>query len=104
MPQVANVIAIRPRKICRMRLCLWTKSNMKGADFTSKCAGLSLVALLFAGCAHPLDGRIWDARSGQFVAADALLERAGRASHVILRQTHYNPAHHRRQRVELPPP
>src|SRR5204862_4490064 len=36
MPQVAKVIAISPRKTCRTRRCFWTKSNMKGRDFTSR--------------------------------------------------------------------
>src|SRR3954469_17638939 len=38
MPQVAKVIAMRPRKICRTSRCFWTKSNMKGRDSTSRRA------------------------------------------------------------------
>jgi uncharacterized iron-regulated protein len=50
---------------------------------------------------HPLVGRIWDVRAEHFVTADELFDRAARARHVILGETHDNPEHHRLQRVVL---
>ncbi len=50
---------------------------------------------------HPLVGRIWDVRAARFVTADELFDRAARARHVILGETHDNPEHHRLQRVVL---
>jgi uncharacterized iron-regulated protein len=71
----------------------------------------SLTAIAFAllaGCAHeladeahPLIGRIWDARAARFVSADEVFDRAARARHVILGETHDNPEHHRLQRAAL---
>src|SRR3954447_15253180 len=114
MPQVANVIAIRPRKICRMKRCFWTKSNMKGADFTVKCALIAAVVLAGGGApaAAPVGGAggrglgpgpgdTWDARSGRFVSAEGDYARAAHATHVILGETHDNPEHHRLQRLPL---
>jgi uncharacterized iron-regulated protein len=67
---------------------------------------LAVVAL--AACAHPLEveehplvGKIWDARGAAFVPAEQLFDRAARARHVILGETHDNPQHHRLQRVVL---
>lgn len=50
---------------------------------------------------HPLTGRVWDARAGAFVAPEQALERAARARHVLLGETHDNPEHHRLQRLAL---
>jgi uncharacterized iron-regulated protein len=50
---------------------------------------------------HPLVGRIWDVRAERFVTPDELFDRAARARHVILGETHDNPEHHRLQRVAL---
>jgi uncharacterized iron-regulated protein len=73
---------------------------MKGADFTVKCA--LIAAALLAGCAHsPAPGDIWDARAGQFVAADDVYSRAARAAHVILGETHDNAEQHRLQLAAL---
>jgi uncharacterized iron-regulated protein len=67
---------------------------------------LGFVAL--AACAQPLGsgeqplvGRIWDVHAARFVSADELFDRAARARHVILGETHDNPEHHRLQRVAL---
>ena len=46
-------------------------------------------------------GRIWDVRAEQFVSQGELFDRAQRARHVILGETHDNPEHHRLQRVVL---
>ncbi|HEY5896275.1 MAG TPA: ChaN family lipoprotein, partial [Burkholderiales bacterium] len=61
-----------------------------------------------AGCAHdprlqdhPLVGRIWDARAARFVPAEEVFDRAARARHVILGETHDNPEHHRLQLAVL---
>ena len=66
---------------------------------------LSGLALLVAGCAHSpqpmLIGRIWDAHAGAFVSPEEVYERAARATHVILGETHDNPEHHRLQRLAL---
>lgn len=63
---------------------------------------------LLAGCAsallhedHPLAGRVWDVRAGAFVPVEQALERAARARHVLLGETHDNPEHHRLQRIAL---
>lgn len=50
---------------------------------------------------HPLTGRVWDARAGAFVAPEQALERAARAHHVLLGETHDNSEHHRLQRLAL---
>jgi uncharacterized iron-regulated protein len=69
---------------------------------------ISLGVAALAACAqplgprgHPLAGRIWDVRAERFVTPDDLLDRAARARHVILGETHDNPEHHRLQRVAL---
>ena len=69
---------------------------------------LAGTALLLAACAggalkapHPLEDRIWDVRAAAFVAPEKVWERAARAQHVILGETHDNPAHHRLQRRAL---
>ena len=46
---------------------------------------------------HPLAGRIWDTRTGKFVAREALIERARAAPLVILGEVHDNAGHHRLQ-------
>jgi uncharacterized iron-regulated protein len=70
-----------------------------------------IVALAFAALAacvhrleleaHPLAGRIWDARAGAFVSQAELFDRAARARHVILGETHDNPEHHRLELAAL---
>jgi uncharacterized iron-regulated protein len=69
-------------------------------------ATLGLAAL--AACAqplgsdeHPLVGRVWDVRAARYVPAQELFERAARARHVILGETHDNPEHHRLQLAVL---
>src|SRR5438477_11504491 len=110
MPQVAKVIAISPRNTCRIRLFFWTKSNMKGRDFSIPLVKLRavLASVTLAACAgqptlqdHPLTGKIWDPHAAAFVSTDELFQRAARAHHVILGETHDNPEHHRLQRVVL---
>jgi uncharacterized iron-regulated protein len=60
-----------------------------------------LACFALAACAHraaePLTGRIWDARAERYVAAEALIERAAQARHVLLGETHDNAEHHRLQ-------
>jgi len=62
-----------------------------------------LAALYLAACAHPLplEGRIWDTRAAQLVSPEKVYERASRARHVILGETHDNAEHHRLQRAVL---
>jgi uncharacterized iron-regulated protein len=50
---------------------------------------------------HPLNGRIWDARAAAVVTPAQVFERAARARHVILGETHDNPEHHRLQLAVL---
>jgi uncharacterized iron-regulated protein len=64
-------------------------------------AALAACARPLGSGEHPLVGRIWDVRAARFVSADELFERAARARHVILGETHDNPEHHRLQRVVL---
>ncbi len=73
-----------------------------------RAAALLAGAALLAACAggtlkepHPLEGRIWDVRAAAFVAPEAVWERAARARHVILGETHDNPEHHRLQQRAL---
>src|SRR5438552_16623376 len=110
MPQVAKVIAISPRNTCRIRLFFWTKSNMKGRDFSTRMVKLlaALASVTLAACAqqpalqdHPLTGKIWDTRAAAFVSTDELFQRTARARHVILGETHDNLEQHRLQRVVL---
>src|SRR6185436_7239073 len=102
MPQVAKVIAISPMKICRSRLCRWTKSNMVGAVILRQLTALAAAAGL-AACAHDptLAGAIWDVRAGTFVAEEHLFARAAAARHVILGEIHDNAEHHRLQLLVL---
>jgi len=46
---------------------------------------------------HPLVGRIYDVRSGAFVAREALEQAVARADLVLLGEVHDNPEHHRLQ-------
>lgn len=59
--------------------------------------------MLLSSCAHapPLEGRIWETRAARFVSPEQLYERAARARHVILGETHDNPEQHRLQRAVL---
>ncbi len=50
---------------------------------------------------HPLVGRIWDARAGQFTTRAAVEARCAGAALVLLGETHDNPDHHRLQRELL---
>jgi uncharacterized iron-regulated protein len=59
------------------------------------CALLALAAC--ATAPHPLEGRIFDARSGAFVERAALLEEAARTPYVLLGERHDNAGHHRLQ-------
>lgn len=63
----------------------------------------ALAAALLSSCAHapPLEGRIWDTHAARFVSPEALYQRASRARHVILGETHDNAEQHRLQRVVL---
>ncbi len=60
-------------------------------------AALSACTHELASDAHPLIGRIWDARAERFVSAGEVFDRAARARSVILGETHDNPEHHRLQ-------
>ena len=67
-----------------------------------------LASVTLAACAqqpalqdHPLTGKIWDPHAAAFVSMDQLFQRAARARHVILGETHDNPEQHRLQRVVL---
>src|SRR5207244_10760385 len=93
MPQVAKVIAISPRKTCRTRLFFWTKSNMKGRDFSTRMMKLlaALASVSLAACArqpalqdHPLTGKVWDPHGAAFVSNAQRFERAARDRHVLL--------------------
>lgn len=62
------------------------------------CCGLSLSAAALAQTgAHALRGRIWDTRAQEFIAEDALYQRAAAARYVLLGEKHDNVAHHARQ-------
>jgi len=50
-----------------------------------------------AGRAHPLVGKIWDARAQRFVSSDAVVAGLTRARYVLLGERHDNPDHHRVQ-------
>jgi uncharacterized iron-regulated protein len=60
-----------------------------------------LACLALAACAHSppdsLAGRVWDARAERYVAPEQLFERAAKARHVLLGETHDNAEHHRLQ-------
>lgn len=74
----------------------------------SVTALLALLAAAAAGCAssnddpaalppsvaHPLQGRIWDARQQTFISRDDLEARMLGAGAVLLGEIHVNPAHH----------
>ena len=59
------------------------------------CAPLALAAC--ATSPHPLEGRVFDARSGAFVERSALLDEAARTPYVLLGDRHDNAGHHRLQ-------
>jgi uncharacterized iron-regulated protein len=59
-------------------------------------ASLTLLLAATAG-AHPLDGRIWDTRSGSFISAEAAYDRAAASPYVLLGEKHDSDAHHRLQ-------
>jgi len=60
-----------------------------------------LACLALAACAHSppqtLSGRIWDARAERYVAPEQLFERAAKARHLLLGETHDNAEQHRLQ-------
>lgn len=62
-------------------------------------AALAAGALVLAGCATAppaaLEGRIWDARAGQFIDEDTLLARLRAARYRLLGEVHDHPEHHR---------
>lgn len=62
-------------------------------------AALAAGALLLAGCATTLpaalEGRIWDARAGQFIDEDTLLARLRATRFRLLGEVHDHPEHHR---------
>lgn len=62
-------------------------------------AALAAGALFLAGCATappaPLEGRIWDARAGQFIDEGNLLARLRAARFRLLGEVHDHPEHHR---------
>lgn len=62
-------------------------------------AALAAGALFLAGCATAppaaLEGRIWDARAGQFIDEDTLLARLRAARFRLLGEVHDHPEHHR---------
>lgn len=74
---------------------------------------LALLAAVAAGCAsskddpaalppwvaHPLQGRIWDARQQAFISRDDLQARMLGAGAVLLGEIHVNPEHHELQAV-----
>jgi uncharacterized iron-regulated protein len=51
--------------------------------------------------AHPLSGRVWDARRARFVERDQLIAEAASADHVLLGEVHVNPHHHTAQAAVL---
>lgn len=61
-------------------------------------AALAAGALFLAGCATTppaaLEGRIWDARAGQFIDEDTLLARLRAARYRLLGEVHDHPEHH----------
>jgi hypothetical protein len=46
---------------------------------------------------HPLTGRIWDVRTGDFVDEEFLLNRLASVRYVLAGESHHNPDHHRLQ-------
>ena len=61
------------------------------------CLGLYMAAAAQAQTPHPLQGRIWDTRTQQFITEDALYQRAAGARYVLLGERHDSEAHHARQ-------
>lgn len=59
-----------------------------------KSALLLAAALLVAGCAHPLDGRIWSSKENRFIDEPALVRALGEARYRALGERHDNAAHH----------
>lgn len=60
---------------------------------------LVLIAVLLpvtAG-AHPLEGRLWDTRSRNFISAEVAYERAAASRYVLLGEKHDSAIHHRLQ-------
>jgi uncharacterized iron-regulated protein len=51
--------------------------------------------------AHPLTGKIWDARQGHFISAAELLGKLAATDFVLLGEVHDNPEHHSRQAFVL---
>ena len=86
-----------------------TRPLRLGAAKLATCCAL---VMTMAGCAtngsglatppeHPLNDRIWDTRSGEFVSQDQLLDEAAAADHVLLGEVHVNPYHHAAQEAVL---
>jgi uncharacterized iron-regulated protein len=46
---------------------------------------------------HPLVGKIWDVKAGDFVELEVVIERAAKVPFVLLGERHDNPDHHRLQ-------
>jgi uncharacterized iron-regulated protein len=78
----------------------------------ARLAALCALVVTTVGCAtggpgpatppeHPLNHRIWDARSGQFVSQEQFLDAATAADHVLLGEVHVNPYHHAAQETVL---
>jgi uncharacterized iron-regulated protein len=72
------------------------------------CLGVLLLSVVVAGEPlgawqaplrrdHPLVGRIWDVRAGEFIDSAALADHLGRGRFVLLGEKHDNPDHHRLQ-------
>lgn len=61
------------------------------------CVGAPLVLAACAAAPHPLEGRIFDARSGALAERSALLDEAARTPYVLLGEKHDNAEHHRLQ-------
>lgn len=71
--------------VATMRLCL------------GLCLGNAAAAQTPTQPPHWLQGRIWDARTQQFLSEDVLYQRAAAARYVLLGEKHDSVAHHARQ-------
>lgn len=56
-----------------------------------------LAASTLAQAAHPLDGRVWDTRSKNFISAQDAYDQAAASRHLLLGEKHDSGIHHRLQ-------
>lgn len=82
-------------------LCFLTLSGCAASRTTAPESSASEGDAPSLGEDHPLTGKIFDARDGQFVSLEEALESARRARYLLLGEKHDNPAHHEGQATLL---